>query len=69
MKAQSILALVALIGSASSLLVTGCVSKNSSGGGSAQPGYYSRSNTYSPMPMNQAARTDAMRQQYRNEFR
>ncbi|MCC6884846.1 MAG: hypothetical protein IT576_22010 [Verrucomicrobiales bacterium] len=69
MKAKSILALVAIIGSASSLLVTGCVSKNSSGGGTAQPGYYGGSNTYSPMPMNQAARTEAMRQQYRKEFR
>jgi hypothetical protein len=69
MKTRSILALVALPACAVSLLTAGCASKTSSGVGASPSGYYGGSNTSSPMPMNQAARTDAMRQMYRNEFR
>lgn len=70
MKFRFIPVVVFLTTCAASLALGGCASKNSSGGGTSAPsGFYGTSNSYTPLPMNQAARTDAMRQHYRNEFR
>jgi hypothetical protein len=69
MKNQSLPARAALIVCGASLLMSGCASKNNAPVTPAPSGIYGGSDTYSPLPMNQAARTDAMRQQYRNEFR
>jgi hypothetical protein len=69
MKTRSTLLLVAMISGLVPLLMTGCASNPNPGGSPAPSGIYGTNDTYTPMPMNQAARTDAMRQQYRNEFR
>jgi len=67
MKLQTFFAIIVL--SSASWMMIGCASKKDSGGGTVPTGSYSGSSSYSPLPMNQAARTDAMRQAYRNEFR
>jgi hypothetical protein len=68
MKTRSIPTLLLLLCSAVSLLMTGCAS-NQDSGATGGPSGIDGSDSYSPLPMNQAARTDAMRQMYRNEFR
>jgi ABC-type oligopeptide transport system substrate-binding subunit len=69
MKTRSFPALVALLVCGASLLMTGCASKKNTSDAPAPSGIYSTPDTFSPLPMNQAERTDAMRQKYRDEFR